>query len=98
MTSDDDLNENPCLIVCAALRHRETGLIIAGARHKQDVMRPLMEALGGYEYWRNSESGFIDQKGEFLDRRRAWEIASAAGQIRHPEIGTPGTCFSENLY
>jgi hypothetical protein len=44
------------------------------------------------------EQGFVDQYGNFMTREEAWEIAQAAGQIRRPEGGAPGTLYSEHLY
>jgi hypothetical protein len=47
-----------------------------------------------YKGW---EEGFIDQFGDWLDRKEAWKIAEDQGQIRR-EVSTPGTLYSENLY
>jgi hypothetical protein len=43
------------------------------------------------------DQGFIDQFGDFLTRREAWEIAKDRGQILR-DVSTPGTLYSENLY
>jgi len=86
--------------VCAAIRHLDTGMIIAGARHGDVVMRVLMEATGGARHWRGKdEPGFIDQKGRFMNRAQAWDVALASGQEMrdHPSV-KKGMLFSEDLY
>ena len=47
------------------------------------------------------EEGFVDQHGRFYDRREAYKIAAANGQIRRRVGGDAtdgGTLYSENLY
>jgi hypothetical protein len=43
--------------------------------------------------------GFVDNNGKFLTRSEAYEVALAAGQIRH-KTGNPSSkeLFSEDLY
>jgi hypothetical protein len=111
---DDDLKEPLCRIVCAAIRHpgtiRGQRVIIAGARHYDEIMRANILALfhhvmdretaiklARHDGWYACEQGFIDQKGEFLTREEAWPIAEAAGQIRN-KVGPDGILYSENLY
>jgi len=82
-------------IVCAANRKRFTGGIVLGIRHWDAFMHRL-----------NTEGdpvdqGFIDNKGAFLSRTEAWEVAEAAGQIIRRCGGDEtdgGTLYSENLY
>ena len=99
------------LIVCAAIRNRNTGVIVCGARHGNclnAVMRYGLDDKPTSEVW---ECGFIDQKNNFLTRVEAWKVADASGQIRRPtglerhynnhrkaNIGDEGLLFSENLY
>lgn len=86
-------------IVCAAIRHSGTGLVVCGARHFDDVMRGQLMALDGLgmtDEW--DEQGFIDQRGNFLTREEAFAVASAAGQIMRRCGGDDGRLFSENLY
>ena len=48
-----------------------------------------------------SESGFVDNRGNFLTRTEAWKVAEAAGQILYRVGGDEtngGTLYSENLY
>jgi hypothetical protein len=91
-------------IVCAAMRSRKTGRIVCGARHFDIIMRQFTTSQSLFrrpkvsKEWKSVEQGFIDQFGQFHDRKQAYEIAARQGQIRRPEGGTPGTLYSENLY
>lgn len=105
------MSNMPQLIVCAAIRNKNTGVIICGARHGN-----CLNAAMGYglddcpsgEVW---ECGFVDQHNKFLTRAEAWKVADANGQIRRPtgyerhynnqrkpNVGDEGLLFSENLY
>jgi hypothetical protein len=48
--------------------------------------------------WNRAEQGFVDQRGEYLTREEAFEVASKAGQIIRRCGGDEGRLFSENLY
>lgn len=84
-------------IVCAANKHRESGLIVCGARHYDNIMRKLMTELGGFPYWNNCEQGFIDQWGNFLTREEALIIAEDNKQIKK-KCGNPNILFSEDVW
>jgi hypothetical protein len=78
-------------VVCAALR--KGSVIICGPRHWDSICRAPSK-----DGW---EQGFVDQKGVFMDRKEAWEVADAAGQILRicgGEGVNGGRLFSENLY
>lgn len=101
MNEDHDLSTEPLIrIVCAAIRHEGTGLVIAGTRHYDSIMRDIINT-GYYSerlMWFAAEQGFLTNKQEFVTREQAWKIAEAAGQIRpHPSV-VPGTLHSEDLY
>jgi hypothetical protein len=89
-----DYSITPQRIVCAANRHRESGRIICGARHWDDIMRSQKTPE---EKWSGWDQGFIDQFGKYLSRKEAWKIAEEQGQIRR-KVSTDGTLYSENLY
>ncbi len=71
-------------VVCAAIRHHESQVVICGARHYDNVMRAAVKALvtdpEEQKTWWHSEQGFIDQFGAFLTRKQAWKIAEREGQ------------------
>lgn len=103
------MNTNVRVIVCAAVRHRETGTVVCGVHHGHCI--GTFKALGMGSGSEKLECGFVDNKSVFLDRKEAWKIADAAGQIRRPTgwekdysnarpagIGDEGMLFSENLY
>lgn len=86
------------VIVCAAMRHQETGRILVGVRHYCPLMRAQIEASEGVKHWKGKcDQGFVDQYGNFLDRKEAWVIAEKNGQIKR-EVAPKGTLYSENLY
>ncbi len=86
-------------IVCAAIR-KPNGLVIAGVRHWDMVMRnvveslPQISALDGH-----GEQGFLDRFGQYHDRESAFIIARDAGQIIK-KTGNPDEpiLYSEDIY
>ena len=98
------------LVVCAAIRHVTTSIIICGARHGNclNAVHHYTAEIPTSELW---ECGFVDQDNQFMSRAEAWLVADAAGQIRRPHgfekdyrsqrpagVGDTGLLFSENLY
>lgn len=97
------------LVVCAAIKHRQTNQIICGVRHGDCINLAVEFGIDvDSETW---DCGFVDQNREFLTRSEAWEVADKAGQIRRPyslepnyenvrkpNIGDKQILFSENLY
>lgn len=81
-------------IVCAAIRLK-SGHIITSARHFDMLMRKQIDRCR--LTIRDSEQGFIDQWGNFLNRQEAWVIAERQKQIRK-RTGQHGTLYSEDLY
>lgn len=74
----------------------ENGTILVCIRHSSPLLYDAMKASG--LNWKNeSIGGFVDQYGNFYDRKEAWKIAEREGQIRH-QVAPPGTLYSENLY
>lgn len=101
MNTDDDLSEPLYRVACAAIREKESGLIIAGVRHYDGIMRTMIRLIDPERITPSlyaCEQGFLDNKGGFLTREQAWVIAEKAGQIRpHPSM-KPGILHSEDLY
>lgn len=90
----------PRMVVCAANRWPD-GTIILGVRHWDIYMHCAVDGDLGLIDLPAPEEGFIDQCGVFMDRREAWQVAEAAGQIRRRVGGDDkdgGTLYSENLY
>jgi hypothetical protein len=89
----------PRVVVCAANKWSET--IVTGARHFDSIMHSQIARMFKYQLpptpgrW---QQGFIDQYGVFMDRREAWQVAEAAGQIVYRCGGDGEKLFSENLY
>jgi hypothetical protein len=85
-------NRRPRVVVCAALRHKQhASRIIASVHHGDRVavnqMHP-MENPGDFDH------GFLDNRGAFLTRAEAAEVAAAAGQV---EAGNT-LLMSEEIY
>lgn len=90
--------KNQRVIVCAANRNK-AGLIVAGARHWDSVMRGVVLKDGARpSEWFEAEQGFIDQAGVFLTREEAWKVAESAGQIKYAPDHSKGILYSEDLY
>lgn len=80
-------------------------MIICGARHYDMVMHGVLaqlkeDRLFEFEKVGKVEQGFIDQRGVFMDRTEAYQVAEAAGQLNVRREKTPGKgiLFSEDLY
>ena len=94
------------VIVCAALRHPVTGLIVSGARHFDVGMTKTIHALQDTDVaWCHAEQGFIDQHNVFYTREDAFAVAKTnnqivkwvGGQAQQQDDGTM-RLYSENLY
>lgn len=84
-------------VVCAACKD-DKGRIVTGARHFDAIMQEQIQRspdLANSKMW---EQGFIDQRGRFLTRAEAYEIALDQKQILRRVGGDDGTLYSENLY
>lgn len=83
-------------IVCAAIKtHIGADIIILGIRHYDPFMN---SQLNGRIRGSAFIQGFITNKGRFLDRKEAWEVAKREGQIIRRVGGDDGVLCSENLY
>lgn len=108
MSWKPDFNTTPQRIACAACRHKD-GAIIVSIRHFDSFMHTtldLRKQIDPDEDWFGCEQGFVDQFGNFLDRRIAWVIAAKANQIfrlvgnqTKDDLNREDIeLFSENLY
>lgn len=99
----------PTRVVCAAMK-MDDGLIVTGVRHYSHEMRSTLRRLygGGIKLFgvfirkpyhlRVKEQGFIDIRGNFLNRTEAWKHAMANGQVIFDKKVCVGTLYSEHLY
>ncbi|AUE23163.1 hypothetical protein FDI95_gp170 [Citrobacter phage CF1 ERZ-2017] len=93
-------------IVCAANRFElKTGghLVIPGSRHYSKDMAEVLDQVQDKlvtDHVHDDNQGFIDQWGEYHNRKDALIIATYAGQINTVrKKGAPyDTLFSEDLY
>lgn len=90
------------VIVCAAIRWPDSGVIIAGVRHFDMIMHNTITAIYGENKpsCAGVEQGFLNQFGKFRGREAALLVARAAGQVKEPKSGNPDSdeLFSEDLY
>jgi len=70
------------------------------ARHFDLAMHSVCQKVFGDQPYGQCEQGFIDQRGVFMDRKEAFLVARAAGQInvRREKSSPADTLFSEDLY
>ena len=72
--------------------------IYTGKRH-HNVIAKMVESGCSREEIARSEQGFINYRGEFLDRKQALEIAVFYGQVNMAnKQGNQTELFSEDLY
>jgi len=85
-------------VVCAAIRHKQTQLVLCGARHFDYIMLNHISETE-LEGWADADQGFIDQWGNFLTRQEAYIIAERQGQLTAQGAPhTKGILYSEDLY
>lgn len=101
---EDRLTDLPVrVVVCAANRivdgKPHAGLIIPANRHHSPTMNALYTALGikgGFD-----DQGFIDQWGQFMDRKEALKVAMSSGQPFNVERNgcgnPPDELYSEGI-
>lgn len=73
------------------------GHLIVGNRHFCPIMRMTMENLGidpfNQEHDITTDQGFVYQWGVYMNRKEAWKVAKAAGQIK--KVFQEGVLYSE---
>ena len=88
-------------VVCAAIRSSK-GDIVLGARHYDTFMHNALDKLPEdirQNFIEVGDQGFIDNQGNYLNRKEALAVAVAAQQIirDHHHIAR-GELYSEMLY
>lgn len=87
------------IVVCAANKYGDK--LFIGVRHFCPIMRDNMKDFD-IPFMRKEfgeTQGFIDQYGVFMDRKEAYEVAKANGQVGRYRPKNPGEWLcSEDLY
>ena len=84
-------------IVCAACLY-DNGVIIVSARHYDTLMCNQLAIMNPSQRANEVQQGFIDQWGNFLDRKEALEVARRQGQIYRELNYNTEELYSEMLY
>lgn len=84
-------------VVCAALSYGVNKLICS-PRHFDETCHRLLSKVDYYQ-GKVPIQGFVDQYGQFMDRKEAWKVALESNQIIRICGGNEeGVLYSENLY
>lgn len=100
---DNNIEKPQSIIVCAACKViiKDKEHLILGARHYDNLMRATIDSLDTdtLQPIIRKEQGFIDQFGDFYNRKEALEIVKKNGQPFNQERNVSETkLFSEGLY
>lgn len=96
------MSDNKEFIICAAIRHEDTGKIYYGHRHNH-----CLEASNGELSWKLSREeitkikrtqGFITSTNRFVEREEALLIALANNQVLDVTQLRGKQLYSEDLY
>ena len=96
------IEETVSRIVCAALR-ADDGEILLGTRHySADMHRAISLRTDGikFKHRHGNNQGFVDAKGNYLNRQDAYLVALKTNQILFDIDNATAnkTLYSENLY
>lgn len=93
------MSDGPERIVAAAIWHKGRCYTVDPPGRHHNVMARMREKYGlGIEAHRHQ--GFSTNAERFVDRKKAWKIAEAAGQLlpRAPTDGRGGELYSEDVW
>lgn len=87
-------------VVCAAIRAADGSLLLGIRHYSRDMHEQIAERREGWKFLHRNgdDQGFVDQHGQYLTRRQAWNVAEAAGQVRRHGHDCEGVLYSEDLY
>lgn len=91
-------------VVCAAIRAADGSLLLGIRHYSRDMHEQIEQRAGGWKFLHrhDEDQGFVDQRGVFMTREEAYQVAAAAGQIAYPEACGRGLfgpkLYSEGLY
>lgn len=94
------------VIVCAALRYPDLGIVIPGARHYSPDIKRLLDRLQELgvmppkkQQVTGDNQGFVDNFGNYWNREQSFIIATHAGQLAGKDkCGSEKELYSEDLY
>lgn len=100
---ENNIEKPQSIIVCAGCKINIKGeeYLILGARHYDKLMREMINKLDKdtLQPIVRGEQGFIDQYGDFYNRKEALEIVKKNGQpFNQKRNGSNTKLFSEGLY
>ena len=86
------------MIICAALKDRDTNAIFSGVRHGD-----IYEMLYNLNYKIDAIEGFIDNRNNFYNRHEAFMLAQQIGQLpetvlEYKKDHSENELYSEDLY
>lgn len=86
------------MIICSALKDRDTNTIFSGVRHSD-----IYEMLHNLDYKIDAIEGFVDNKNNFYNRHEAFMWAKQIGQLpetvlTYKEEHMENKLYSEDLY
>ena len=67
------------MIICAAIKDKETGAIFGAIRHGFTYCAKTDDGIP--KRFSEVVEGFLDQNGNFYDRKEAFEVAINCGQL-----------------
>jgi hypothetical protein len=91
-------------VVCAAIRAADGSLLLGIRHYSRDMYKQIAARHDGFKFKhrRDEDQGFVDQRGVWMSREEAYQVAEAAGQIVRPEACGQGLdgpkLYSEGLY
>lgn len=87
-------------VVCAAIRAADGSLLLGIRHYSSDMHEQIAERREGWKFLHRTgdDQGFVDQRGHYMTRRQAWNVAEAAGQVRRQGHDCEGVLYSEDLY
>ena len=86
------------MIICAALKDRDTNAIFSGVRHAD-----IYEMLHNLDYKIDAIEGFVDNRNNFYNRHEAFMWAQQIGQLpetvlEYKREHMENELYSEDLY
>ena len=81
------------MIICAALKDRDTNAIFSGVRHAD-----IYEMLHNLDYKIDAIEGFVDNRNNFYNRHEAFMWAQQIGQLPETVLDYKREHMANELY